>query len=244
VGDPKTAVTAAAASPAPAPRTFDWPPGIRTLLVGGGSSHDFNRWFNLADVATLRAAGGFSVNYTERYGEVIPALSQIQVLGWSANQPQKDPVLRQSLLEYANAGKGLVLLHPGNWYIWNDWPEWNKQLVGGGARSHDRYGEFEVTVTQPEHPLMKGVPTTFRISDELYHFQKDEQGAAIEVLAIGKNLTTGKTHPQVWITKHPKARIANITLGHDGLSHDHPAYKQMLINAIRWAADEKATAAR
>ena len=242
LGDPKVAVASPTASsapaPAPAPAVFNWGPGIRTLLVGGGSSHDFNRWFNLADVATLRAAGGVSVNYTERYGEVISQLSKIQVLGWSANQPQKDPVLRQSLLDYANSGKGLVLLHPGNWYIWNDWAEWNREFVGGGARSHDRYGEFEVTVTQPNHPLMKGVPTTFKISDELYHFQKDEQAAAIEVLAVGKNLTTGKTYPQVWITKHPKARIANITLGHDGLSHDHPAYKQLLINAVHWAANE------
>lgn len=237
VGDGKApARTVAAATPA-AP--LSWGNGVKTLLVGGGSSHDFNRWFNLADVATLRTSDQFSVNYTERYSEVIPALKQIDVLGWSANQPQKDPVLRQSLLDYANSGKGLVLLHPGNWYIWNDWAEWNREFVGGGARSHDKYGEFEVTVTKPEHPLMAGVPTTFRISDELYHFQRDEQATPIEVLAVGKNLATGKTYPQVWITKHPKARIANITLGHDGLSHDHPAYKRMLLNAVKWAGEKR-----
>jgi putative heme-binding domain-containing protein len=242
-GSPRPAPAPAQAA-APAVEPLKWGDGIRTLLVGGGSSHDFNRWFNLADLATLRGQDRFSVNYTERYADVIPALRQIDVLGWSANQDQKDPVLRKALMDYAEAGKGLVLIHPGNWYIWGDWPEWNRSLVGGGARSHDRYGEFEVTVNQPDHPLMRGVPGTFRVSDELYHFQADPAGTPIEVLATGKNLMTGKSYPVVWITKHPKARVANITLGHDGMSHDHIAYKKLLVNAVAWASNRPLSASR
>lgn len=230
------------AAPVVREAALEWGTGIHTLLVGGGSSHDFNRWFNLADLATLKATPGIDAQYTERYAQVIPALKQIDVLGWSANQPQKDPVLRQALLDYAASGKGLVLIHPGNWYIWNDWPEWNRILVGGGARSHDRYGEFEVTVTDPDHPLMKGVPTTFRLSDELYHMEIDPKATPIQVLATGRNLATGKTWPLVWVTKHPQARIVNITLGHDGLSHDIPAYKQLLKNAVIWAANKPQSA--
>ena len=234
LGDPKSmpAVSAAAA-----PTEFEWGTGIRTLLVGGGSSHDFNRWFNLADVATLSGNKELSVHYTERYSDVIPALRKIDVLAWSANSPQSDPQLRASLLSYADSGKGLVLIHPGNWYIWNDWPEWNRILVGGGTKSHDKYGEFEVTVSEPSHPLMKGLPAMFKISDELYHFEIDPKATPIQVLAIGRNLATSKTYPLIWITKHPKARIVNITLGHDGMSHDHPAYKQLLKNSIQWAAN-------
>ena len=228
------AATGVASDAVPSP--FKWDDGIRILLVGGGSSHDFNRWFNLADVATLKAAGGISPQYTERYREVIPALNEIQVLGWSANSPQKDPVLRKALLDYVDSGKGLLLLHPGNWYLWSDWPEWNRLLVGGGSRGHDKYQEFEVTVTEPSHPLMKGVPTTFRITDELYHHEVDPQGTPMKVLATGRNLATGKTYPVIWIVQHPKSRIVSITLGHDGQSHDLPAYKTLLNNAVRWAA--------
>ena len=39
-------------------------------------------------------------------------------------------------------------------YGWKDWPDYNRTLVGGGARSHDKYGEFEVTVKVPDHPVM------------------------------------------------------------------------------------------
>ena len=83
---------------------------------------------------------------------------------------------------------------------------------------------------------MAGVPATFKINDELYHFAADPQGTPLQVLATGKSPITGKTFPVVWITRHPKARIVCITLGHDGQAHAHPAYVQLLRNAVLWTA--------
>ena len=209
---------------------------IKALIVGGGTSHDFNRWFNEKDVATLQEVGHADVHYTDKPGEVEPSLKGLDVLYLSTNQAMKDPALRQGIFDFANAGHGLLLVHPALWYNWNDWPEYNRTLVGGGAHGHDKFGEFEVTVNEPGNPLMAGVPGTFRISDELYHFEPDAQGSAIHVLATGKNLETGKTWPVVWVTEHPKARIVCITLGHDGKAHDLPAYQAILKNSLRWAA--------
>ena len=85
---------------------------------------------------------------------------------------------------------------------------------------------------------MAGVPTDFKISDELYHFEPDPQGTRIEVLAEGKNLTTGKTYPLVWIVKHPHARIVCCTLGHDAKAHELPAYQTLLQNAAKWVTEK------
>jgi type 1 glutamine amidotransferase len=144
--------------------------------------------------------------------------------------------LRKAIFDFAEGGKGLLLVHPALWYNWPDWPEYNRALVGGGARSHDKYGEFEVRVEAPRHPIMAGVPDAFKITDELYHFEPARDGAAIEVLASGKNLQTGKTYPSVWIVKHPRARIVCIALGHDGAAHESSSYKTILLNALQWAA--------
>jgi putative membrane-bound dehydrogenase-like protein len=208
----------------------------RVLIVGGGSSHDFGRWFNEADSKTLSASGKSTVGYTDKPDAILSALKDLDVLYLSNNQPMTNAALRKAIFDFADAGKGLLLVHPALWYNWADWPEYNRALVGGGARSHDKYGEFEVIVDAPDHPLMSGVPKTFKITDELYHFQRDEQGAAMEVLASGRNLATGKSYPAVWITKHPKARIVCITLGHDGAAHESDAYKTILQNALKWAA--------
>jgi len=208
----------------------------RVLIVGGGSSHDFDRWFNQEDLKTLSAGGKTSVTYTDRPDDVLPVLKNLDVLYLSNNQPMKDAALRKAIFDFADAGKGLLLVHPALWYNWADWPEYNRSMVGGGARSHDKYGEFEVTVDAPDHPLMAGVPKTFKIADELYHFQRDDQGAPIEVLATGKNIATGKTYSSIWIVKHPRARIVCIALGHDGAAHEGDAYKTILRNAMKWAA--------
>jgi type 1 glutamine amidotransferase len=45
-----------------------------------------------------------------------------------------------------------------------------------------------------------------------------------------------KTHPSVWITTHPKARIVGIALGHDRRVHDLPAFKTLLANAVKWVS--------
>ena len=238
-GAPSAAAAPAvpAATPAPA-EPLVWGPGAHVLTVGGNSSHDFNRWFKAADSATLAKDGLASVHYTDRLAEVLPALPNLDVLYLSCNQPLNDQALRQAIFAFADAGHGLLLVHPALWRNWRDWPQYNRILVGGGATSHDAYGEFEVTVTAPGHPLLKGVPATFRLKDELYHFVADADGSPRTVLAEGRNLATGKTYPVLWITQHPKAKIVCCTLGHDAAAHDLPAYQAILRNSVAWMSEK------
>jgi type 1 glutamine amidotransferase len=58
-----------------------------------------------------------------------------------------------------------------------------------------------------------------------------------EVLAETSNSDKyQKPHPSVWITKHPKARVVGIALGHDARVHDLKPYQQLLINAAKWTS--------
>jgi len=163
-------------------------------------------------------------------GDADVLVMPVNQLGFSA------PAIRTAMQMHTDAGKGIVLLHAGTWYMYKDWPEYNSTYVGGGAHGHDKLGEFEVTVTQPDHPLMKGVPARFKVTDELYHMEPDPKGTSIEVLATATSPLTGKTFLSIWVVKHPKARIAAISLGHDGRVHDLDAYKALLGNATQWVA--------
>ena len=213
---------------------IEWGTGTRVLLIGGGSSHDFQRFFNLADVALLKAAK-FSVNYTESPLDFVDHVKTVDVLVLSVNTPAfTTPDARKALFDHIAAGKGVVLLHAGVWYNYRDWPEYNRELAGGGSRGHDRLGEYEVKATAPAHPIMKGVPATFRITDELYYYTPDTAGTPIEVLATATSTLKPGTYPQVFVVKHAKARIAGLTLGHDARAHDLPEFKTLLVNAIEW----------
>lgn len=211
--------------------------GTKVLNVGGGSSHDYNRWFNQEDSAILAAAGA-RVEYTDKTETVREKLAGAKVLCLSINQPWKDKAAPPAIMDFAqDPSKGILIVHAGTWYNWKDWNEYNRVLVSGGARGHDRLGEFEVTVTDPKHPIMKGVPKTFKITDELYNFIPDETSPSSRiVLATGKSPVTGKVFPLVWITKGPKAKIVCITLGHDARAHELPAYRAILTNSANWVA--------
>lgn len=208
---------------------------IRVLTVGGDQHHDFARWFGEADAATLEAAGA-AVHYTEAPDQILPALDTLDVLYLSNNQPLPGDPLRTGIVDFASRGNGVMIYHAAAWYSWEDWPAFNRVLVGGGARSHLAYGAFEVTVQEPEHPIMQEVPTTFTIEDELYRFERDPEGPPMHVLAIGTDPETGDEYPVVWTAEHDDGRIVVNTLGHDGAAHEHPAFQQMLQNSMRWAA--------
>jgi type 1 glutamine amidotransferase len=208
---------------------------IRALLVGGGSSHNFDKWYKEVDVATLNADNFASVTYTSDPSTILGQLGSIDVLILSNNQPIPDQATRDAIFDFVNAGKGLVLLHAAMWYNWNDWTVYNKELVGGGSKGHDKYGPYEVKI-QKKHAITKNVPTSFSLSDELYYFKADPNATPVEVLADAKSPHSGNVFPSVFVVKHPKGRIAGIALGHDAASHELEAYKTLLKNAVRWAA--------
>ncbi len=210
--------------------------GPRVLLVGGGSSHDFVKFFGGSDKATLAPGVGW-VDFTQNANGVASILDRVDVLVWSANQPVSSATC-QALIDFANSGKGIVALHPGTWYAWKNFPDWNAQIIGGGTRGHDKLGPYTVKITNPTSPITKGVTASFEITDELYNYNADPAATPIEVLAEATSPITGKTFPQVFIVKHPKSRIVGITLGHDARAHDLPEYQALLKNAVSWAGSK------
>ena len=207
---------------------------VRALLVGGGSSHDFETYFHSADGATLKSSGGVLAAYTSNVDEAIAQLVNADVLVFSANHASfGTPEFQKALNAFADSGRGIVIVHAAVWYNWQNAPAYNQRFVGGGARSHGR-GEFTVFNRQPAHPVMNGVPSHFKIIDEQYRVVLNP-GAPVEVLAeTSPEAESGQTFSSVWVVKDPKARIVNIALGHAAEAHGNPAYQALLLNAVRW----------
>lgn len=219
-----------------------WETGkTRVLVIGGGSSHNFATFFGTTDVETLKAAG-FTVHYTEDRDQAAQELKNADVAVISVNRKFFDTATyRQALMDFAAAGKGIIMLHPGTWYGYANWPELNAQIVGGGSRGHDKIHPFEVK-TVKAHPIMEGVPASFTVEDELYYMNAEPAQIppgtnAIEVLAeTSPSDKYNQPHPSIWVTKHPTARVVGITLGHDQRVHDMEAFKKVLSNAVKWAS--------
>ena len=202
-------------------------------MMGGGGSHDFINQFGIKDGKILSDSGKNTVIYTEDSHKLGSLLSTTDILFICNNKPF-DTDTRKKIISRVDEGMDMMIYHPSTWYNWKDWPVYNKEIVGGGSTSHEKLQEFNVIVTKPNHPIMKGVPRKFKIFDELYRWKKDSTGVNIEVLAIGKGIKSGEEFPVVWIVKHPKAKIVGNTLGHDGRAHNLPAYEKLLSNTLKW----------
>ncbi len=144
-------------APLPETKPIVWAAGkTKVLIIGGGSSHDFGKFFGGADRVTLEAAG-FSVNYTEDRDQAAAEIGNADVAVISVNRQFFDtPEYRKALFDFAAAGKGLVMLHPGTWYGYAQWPELNATIVGGGARGHDRIAKFSVNAVKRRSPGDEG----------------------------------------------------------------------------------------
>lgn len=208
-------------------------------VMGGGGSHEFLKYFGIADGKILHQNGANNVNYTETSAQLRSWLDTADALVISNNK-EFDAATKEAIFKRVNNGMPMLIYHPSTWYNWTNWSQYNKELVGGGSKSHEKLQEFEVIVKKPNHPLMKGVPKRFRIVDELYRWERDKTGTPIEVLAIGKGLESGEEFPVVWVVKHPKAKIIGNTLGHDERAHSLPAYQTILKNSIRYILPKQA----
>lgn len=209
---------------------------LRILMVGGGASHDFGRWYGQEDAKTIKSSGAYTVTYTEHTDSIPAYLKQTDLLILTNNQPINANG-QTAITKFIEKGHGLLLLHAAVWYNWEDWPAYNLNYVGGGSKSHEEFQPFGSYVVNNAHPITQEVPKKFEFADELYRFVPDPQAKGISVLAIGQSKKTDEVYPVVFTVFHPKAKIAGITLGHDEHSHQHEAYRQLLINAVNWIAN-------
>ncbi len=223
---------------------ISWGTGLKVFIFGGRDVyHDHQVCNRDIDGNTLRAIKA-SCLYTESNKDISAGLKEADVFLCAASYlSQIDDPTRQAITDYLSAGKGIVFSHDALWQsAWKDWPDKFKLLTGRTASSHVIQGPFTVTVAKADHPVMRGVPATFTINDELYRCQPVPHGAPTEVLATAVD-DKGATYPMVWTVQYHQSRIVCMALGHNEDSHHNDNYRQILQNAVRWVvANTPATA--
>lgn len=205
----------------------------KVLMVGGGSSHDFERWYKGEDLQLINSMQGISAFYTDNTDSIKFYLKDIDLLILTNNQPISKES-QQAIEKYVAKGGPLILMHAALWYNWNDWPKYNTELVGGGSTSHETFQLFKNLVVNPVHPITAGVASQFDFKDELYRHVPEPNSLGLDVLVIGESLETGKVYPVVFTVNHSKSKIVGITLGHDEHSHLSPDYKKIVRNSVEW----------
>ncbi len=157
---------------------------------------------------------------------------------WEEAEPSE--AAKSGLLDYVKNGGSIVAMHFAC-SAFQDWEEY-AVLLGRvwkkGTGGHGPYGEFEVNITVPDHPII-GDLKDFMTEDELY--AKLTGDAEIEVLASAYSDWSQKVEPIVFVKRYGKGRVVQNVLGHSLDSKQNAAYQQLLINGVEWAATGKVT---
>jgi type 1 glutamine amidotransferase len=151
----------------------------------------------------------------------------------SADQtPWMTPDAEEAFVAYVRQGGGLLGLHSGT-AGYTQTPRL-RQLLGGVFVQHPP--QCPVTLQLHEgHALCAGAhPMT--LQDEHYHMDMDASAAPVDVF-----MTTTSEHgsqPGGWTRHEGTGRVAVLTPGHNLEVWLHPSYRALLVNAMRWCANE------
>ncbi len=182
----------------------------------------------------LRAAG-HTVNVSKSAKELalktLPGYDAI-VLN-TRRRPDSDNDLtgpqREGLKSYVENGGGPVSVHISPDSA-PEWPEMKKITGGGwttGKSWHPPFGRMSVHVANRSHPLAKGV-SDFETDDELYCDCELQDG--LDVFLDG--VVEGVTRPLGWSWSYGSGKVANILLGHAGISQSNPNFQQLIRNGV------------
>ncbi len=182
---------------------------------------------------------------------------------------------KRNFVHFVKKGGGLVVFHASD-NSFAHWKEYNRMIgVGGwGGRtekdgpiiywedgkfkkdksagrggSHGKQDEYVVQTRMPEHPIMKGLPSSWlHTKDELYHSLRGP-AKKMQVLATSSQPTdrggSGRQEPVLMTIKYGKGRIFHSVLGHTGKNNNNTTldagFMTTYLRGTEWVATGKVT---
>ncbi len=211
------------------------------------------------DVATSPPSGDDMAPFKPTFGDYDVVVSNYNGDRWSG----KTESLFRS---YVSEGGGFVTVHAAD-NAFPNWPEYNQMIGLGGWRgrdessgpyvyysgdnkivddspgqggSHGKQHEFLIQVREPNHPIMRGIPSEWmHTKDELYA-QLRGPARSMEILATSfsdpNQGGTGRDEPMLMTIQYDKGRVFHTVLGHADYSMKCAGFVTTFLRGTEWAA--------
>jgi type 1 glutamine amidotransferase len=212
---------------------------LRILLVAGPkdhgpSEHDYPLWqqrwstlISLADNVKVDRAQLWPSEEEWKNNDVIAMYSANDA--WTTDKAK-------DLDAFLARGGGLVYLH----FAVNgrDATAELAQRIGlasGHPGIKFRHGPLDLDITDPAHPITKGLPNKIHFIDESYWLMQGDE-SKIHVLAT--TIEEDKLRPLIWTLDHHPGRVFVAIPGHYTWTFDDPLFRAMILRGIAWTAGQ------
>ncbi len=238
------------------------PAKIPTLIITGQNGHD---WRGTTPVLRkiLEESGRFDVRVTEEFRgagpETLAPYSLVVLNYYELRKPELRWGERadNALLDFVRSGKGLVIYH-FSVAAFDGWTDYEKLCAGNWRPNnghHSAAHDFTVKITDPDHPITRGLKAVFpQPKDELYANLRWQPADQYHVLATAYDdhaLYQGKARqpipgagldqPMLWTVQSGKGRVFVTVLGHDVPAVQTPAFVTTFGRGAEWAATGSVT---
>ena len=154
------------------------------------------------------------------------------------------PERRKALIERVKEGAGWIGIHAAADSLY-DFPEFN-QMVNGWFSGHPWSGKVEVTIEEPDHPLMKPFGKgPWKVSDEIYQFRNYDRSKARVLMSIYRRSVDvirggrkDRDYATCWISLFGKGRVMYQAHGHGANVFKMPEYQEHMKLAMQWAVGD------
>jgi len=230
---------------------------IKVLIITGDHGHQWRE--TTPFIKNLLTKAGMDVDVTETPSKDLTAsnLAKYDVLflnykDTKNGKPESrwNDENRKAFTDAVAGGKGLVVYHHASSAFTggSDFDQEFEKIIAGGWRKQGNHGRrhvFTVTTRNPGHPIMEGMPSEFKHSnDELYQNSVIRSDCTVLATAYAdKSIdpkNSGKHEPVVWVATYGKGRVYENSLGHDVAAMQSPGFQALLIRGVEWAATGKA----
>jgi type 1 glutamine amidotransferase len=217
---------------------------IRVLLVCGGCCHDYERQKDiiskgLAERANVVVTIAYDPDKTTKHLNPVYEKDDWSkdfdvIIHDECSADVKDLAVIDRILKPHKEGLPAVVLHCGmHCYRSEPYPKTTPwmEFTGLNTNHHGAQLPIEVTYTDKESPITKGMEDWTTIKEELYHQE--------ELLPTAKALATGKqkeTDTVIWTNLYNgKTKVFSTTLGHNNETVADPRYLDLVTRGLLWS---------
>ncbi|ADJ48501.1 hypothetical protein AMES_6675 [Amycolatopsis mediterranei S699] len=187
-------------------------------------------------IRELGAAHGFDVTATEDAPEFADSYAAVVFLSTSGEV--LDAARQAAFESYVEGGGGYVGVHAAADTGYG-WP-WYGELVGAWFKTHPEIQRARFVTEDRTHPATAHLPPVWTRTDELYDFRANPRGRVHVLQTLDESSYAGggmgADHPITWCHPQGRGRAFYTGLGHTSESYADPAFRALLLGAIRYAA--------